>query len=104
VREASGDDRMRTWIYYRILEPRFDRLVSAMPNCDVSPAQAKRIATFLVGEPTPPPTLRKRVGRWLRIQWTGRGMLAAFTGGVLVGLGLFAVIGRARRRAVRHAA
>ena len=48
VASATGKEKVRLWLKYRIMEPRFDTTVSMMPNQDVSAAQADRLATHLV--------------------------------------------------------
>lgn len=48
VLDAEGIDKVRTWIKYRIQEPRFDRSSSAMPNLGIGPEEAEIIADFLV--------------------------------------------------------
>ena len=47
VLEATGDERVRLWIKYRILEPRFDRALSAMPNLGIPEPDAEYIASYL---------------------------------------------------------
>lgn len=44
----QGLEQVRTWIKYRIKEPRFDNANSVMPNLAVSPQEATLIASFLV--------------------------------------------------------
>lgn len=47
VLEVSGDERVRLWIKYRIMEPRFDRVASAMPNLQVPEHEAEVMAAHL---------------------------------------------------------
>jgi hypothetical protein len=48
VLAADGKERVRLWLKYRILEPRFDTSVSLMPNQGVSEVQAARLADYFV--------------------------------------------------------
>ena len=48
VLSFQGLEQVRTWIKYRIQEPRFDNANSVMPNLTVSPQEATLIASFLV--------------------------------------------------------
>ena len=79
VRRAQGDDLLRTWIYYRVLEPRFDRVLSAMPNCNVTPAEARLIADALIGKKPPPLSWSGRLARRLRSE-QGRSLLLGLLG------------------------
>lgn len=45
---AEGRERVRLWVKYQILEPRFDGPLSAMPNLGVSEAAADAISHLLV--------------------------------------------------------
>jgi mono/diheme cytochrome c family protein len=47
---AKGKQKVRTWLQYRIMEPRFDDPRAQMPNLDVSAAEARAIAAYLMGE------------------------------------------------------
>jgi hypothetical protein len=51
VMAATGADRVRAWIRYRLIEPRFDSPVSAMPRPDLTDAQARILADFLMQPP-----------------------------------------------------
>jgi glucose/arabinose dehydrogenase len=48
VMAASGMDQARLWIRFHVLEPKFDRISSAMPNLDLTDAEAEEIAEYLV--------------------------------------------------------
>jgi hypothetical protein len=48
VMAAEGKDKVRLWIKYRILEPRFDSTTSMMPTQGISEAEADRLATYFV--------------------------------------------------------
>ncbi len=53
VLSSQGKERMRTWVKYRIIEPRFDRVDSQMPTQGISEEDAEALADFLIGEPIP---------------------------------------------------
>ena len=48
VLEAQGDEKLRTWLQYRLLEPRFDNPSSQMPNLGLSEAEADNLTRFLL--------------------------------------------------------
>ena len=50
VRRATGDERVRLWLKYRIMEPRFDDSTAQMPNLGVLEAEARVISAYLMGE------------------------------------------------------
>lgn len=50
VRRVSGDQRVRTWLKYRIMEPRFDDPRAQMPNQGVLEAEARAISAHLLGD------------------------------------------------------
>ena len=43
-------DRVKLWVKYHILEPRFDNPYSIMPNMGLTEDEASAITNFLVGE------------------------------------------------------
>jgi glucose/arabinose dehydrogenase len=62
VLAAQGDERLRLWLTYRILEPRFDSPFSQMPNLGLSKREASTIADFLLNGEGP-----KNVPLWERL-------------------------------------
>ena len=46
---AQGMEKIRLWLYNRILEPKFDDPNAAMPRPGLSGPQAKAVADYLVG-------------------------------------------------------
>lgn len=50
VLETQGLDKVRTWIKYRIMEPRFDSPHARMPNMGISERDAGMIADYLLSE------------------------------------------------------
>ncbi|MGH7849901.1 MAG: PQQ-dependent sugar dehydrogenase [Thermodesulfobacteriota bacterium] len=50
VLETQGLDKVRTWITYRIMEPRFDTPHARMPNMGISERDARMIADYLLSD------------------------------------------------------
>ena len=50
VLEKEGMDRVKFWVKYHILEPRFDNPYSIMPNMGLTESEASAITDFLIGE------------------------------------------------------
>lgn len=48
VIELQGQERLRTWMIYHIMEPRFDNPNSLMPNTGLSRAEASLITDYLL--------------------------------------------------------
>jgi len=68
VMAADGSERVRAWLRYRLLEPRFDSRESAMPNPGLTHAQADALADYLMdAQPTAnarrPTASRSLIGR-----------------------------------------
>lgn len=67
VREAEGLDKVRRWIEYRILEPRFDHPEATMPKLPVTKPQARLIANYLINpDDVPQPGWIKRLENYYR--------------------------------------
>ena len=49
VLNAQGLEKVRLWLEYRILEPRFDAPDAQMPNLGITQEQARVISTYLAG-------------------------------------------------------
>lgn len=91
VAAAKGIDRVRTWLQYRIQEPKFDNLYSQMPNLEVSNQEAEIITDYLLQPASTGAsgwlnTLRNAFS-WPRLLIFGVGLVM---GGTLVGLALLA--------------
>jgi hypothetical protein len=50
VMELEGQQKIRTWMIYHIMEPRFDNPNSLMPNTGLSRAEAALITDYLLQE------------------------------------------------------
>jgi hypothetical protein len=66
VRTTTGRDKMRTWVKYHVMEPRFDRTDTAMPNLGLSEQEGEMIAAFLLGGGGSEPSWRETVVSKLR--------------------------------------
>lgn len=102
VLSQEGLDRIRTWIKYRIIEPRFDRIESQMPNLGVTEEEAETIRDFLIGSPEEPAeSFIRRVGSAV---FGTRRSLYSFGVGLALGAGV-AIAGAwflVRRRRTDH--
>ena len=106
VLAAEGDDRVRAWITYHVMEPRFDNPETLMPNLGLSRREAGVIADYLIEDPSFRETLRRlepgarvkavlaRIAPWFEY----RSLKLVGTGFVLGLLVSGAGLGIARRR------
>ena len=60
ILNSNGLVQVKTWLEYRIQEPRFDNTTAVMPNLDVSPEEAALVAEFLLT----PPESEGFIDRW----------------------------------------
>ncbi len=60
IRTATGVEKARLWIKYRVLEPKFDRTVVAMPNLGLTEQEAETVSNWLV-EPSTVDGLKLRL-------------------------------------------
>lgn len=102
VLQAEGQDRIRTWMIYHIMEPRFDNPNSPMPNLGLSRVEATAITDYLLQERTFLERTKDTVMPFLPPVLMPRHLLFAFAIGLIAGiLGyviLTVVIQRVRRR------
>jgi hypothetical protein len=109
VLRAAGQDRLRTWMIYRLLEPKFDDPDAQMPNMGLSKAEATLITDHLLHER---PVLERWKDRLLGLlpaslrpaQLMYRHLLLAFAIGLIIGVSLLALLPRAigRLRSGKH--
>ncbi|HKH82726.1 MAG TPA: PQQ-dependent sugar dehydrogenase, partial [Gemmatimonadales bacterium] len=52
VLKAVGNEKVQTWLKYRIVEPRFDDPRAQMPNLGITETEARAITTYLMREET----------------------------------------------------
>lgn len=83
VRAAGGEEKARLWIKYRVLEPKFDRTVVAMPNLGFTEDEAEAIANWLV-EPSVRERLKLHMSPFFGAE--AKKGVANFSAGWLVGL------------------
>jgi hypothetical protein len=51
---VEGTERVRQWIKYRLIDPKFDRKAAGMPAFNMSEADALTVASYLVKKPDEP--------------------------------------------------
>jgi hypothetical protein len=103
VLRASGRDKLRTWIIYRLMEPKFDDPDAQMPNMGLSKAEATLITDHLLHER---PVLERWKERLLGLlpaplrpaQLMYRHLLLAFVGGLILGASLLVFLPRLRKK------
>lgn len=99
IRTATGLEKARLWIKYRLLEPKFDRTVVAMPNLGLTEDEAETIASWMI-EPSTGERLQLHVRPLLGVE-AKRSMMMFGTGalaGSLVAAGLAYLLLRRRLR------
>ena len=98
VAAADGLERVKTWVTYRIQEPRFDNQYSTMPSLDVSEREAAILADFLLAEEKQRASgLRSLLPRTIRTRHLAIFFAAGFVAACglwVVGLGGKALLGR----------
>jgi hypothetical protein len=100
VAAAQGIERVRTWMTYHIMEPRFDYPDSGMPNLGLSKTEARSITDYLLKEESPTARGRAALLALVPRPLLPRHLLFAFAGGLaaaLVGFALLATAQRLRR-------
>ena len=100
VLRAAGRDKLRTWIVYRLMEPKFDNPDAQMPNTGLSKAEATLITDHLLHERPWLERWRDRVLGLLpaplrpaQLMYTH--LLLTFAIGLIIGAALFALLPRA---------
>ena len=88
VLAVTGEDRVRTWVKYRLMEPRFDNVYSQMPNLGLSEDEAETITNFLLEPKSNDPASRvtRLIERYVSLE-----LLPMILGAFLVGV-LFVVV------------
>ena len=106
VRQVSGRKRLRIWMIYHIVEPRFDNPNSQMPNLGLSEEQATAITDYLLQERGLVQRLQDAILQYLPAVPRPRDLFFSFGLGVVAGAIGLGLIGSAawlvvRRRAKR---
>ncbi|CAN5154332.1 PQQ-dependent sugar dehydrogenase [soil metagenome] len=104
VLRLRGEERVATWIRYRLLEPRFDDPHAQMPNVGLTDAEARLITQHLVQRPGRLQRLKAAVKSRLPAKPRPRHLVAFGAAGVFLGasaslLGWFVFV-RLRERAM----
>jgi hypothetical protein len=92
VAAAEGLDRVRVWLKYRIMEPRFDNLYSQMPNLGLSEQEAGLIADYLLAGKEKKSRLERVLGRVLPEELNYNHILYFALGGFVLGGVTLAVV------------
>lgn len=85
VMELEGQQKIRTWMIYHIMEPRFDNPNSLMPNTGLSRAEAALITDYLLQERPFLERTKDRVIRFLPAVILPRHLLFALGIGLVLG-------------------
>lgn len=94
VLNADGRERIRTWIKYRLLEPRFDNQYSQMPNLGLTEAEATIITEYLLaGDEVEDAGVVERIASLLPSRYGRKHMLAILAGGIAFGAASTTVLG-----------
>jgi hypothetical protein len=96
VLAANGDERLRRWIKFKLLEPKFDDPQAQMPQLHLTETEAETIRDYLLSFQRPRRTLVDRVRDNLEPIAAGFGAGVAVAAGVAV---VVVVVLRWRRRA-----
>jgi hypothetical protein len=81
VRESQGAERIRTWVQYRLQEPRFDNPDAQMPNPGLTAEEAAEIADLLLAQPGGWERAKETLRDFLPSLLNWRHLLYAFLGG-----------------------
>jgi len=85
--EADGVQRVRTWIKYHLMEPRFDNSNSQMPNFGFSEKEALKITNFLIRKSGRIESLKIRIAKFLpSLPLQYRDLILFFVLGFFLGL------------------
>ena len=86
VAQAEGQERLRAWMIYHIMEPKFDNPSSQMPNLGVTEAEATIITDFLLEERTPLQQVQDFILKFLPTVPRPRDIFFAFALGLMAGM------------------
>jgi glucose/arabinose dehydrogenase len=102
VLNESGMDQVRIWLKYHLLEPKFDRINSAMPNLGLTNHEAEEIADYLVrrniGSTGVPGFFKRMTNPYIYGPVSRRHLPAVFLGGFVSGLGMLGLGRLVRKR------
>jgi hypothetical protein len=98
VAEAEGMDQVRIWLTYHIMEPRFDKPNSGMPNLGLSKTESRSIADYLLREESPVERVRSALLALVPRPLLPRHLLLAFVGGLAAGMVAVTLLAAGRGR------
>jgi hypothetical protein len=103
VLAASGSDQVRTWVIYRLLEPRFDDPSAQMPDLGLSKSEATALADHLLLVDREAVSWSEAIVRRMPAALKPyplmyRHLLLAFVGGLMLGAALVAALRLVRRK------
>jgi hypothetical protein len=94
VLQAEGEEKLRLWVMYHIMEPKFDNPYSQMPNLGLTEAEAGLITDFLLREQGWLERGREAILAVLPVAPLPRHLLMAFAFGLAAGGSLGIVLPR----------
>src|SRR5689334_13483112 len=86
VLQPEGQERIRTWMIYHIMEPRFDNPNSLMPSLGLSRTEATAITDYLLQEKSFMGRVKDIVLPYLPAVILPRHLLFAFAIGLVAGI------------------
>jgi glucose/arabinose dehydrogenase len=101
---AKGRERVRTWIKYRLMEPRFDTPSAQMPNLGLSEHEALVITDYLLGQKKKTGASSAKRASFLPRSLESGQLFIAFLGGLVFGGGLLTACRSLLRRWTRKTA
>jgi hypothetical protein len=102
VLEAQGQERVRTWMIYHILEPRFDNPNSLMPNLGLSRTEATAITDYLLQERSFMERAKDVLLPYLPAVILPRHLLFAFAIGLVAGMIGYVILVAILKRVLRR--
>ncbi|MCB1122860.1 MAG: PQQ-dependent sugar dehydrogenase [Verrucomicrobiae bacterium] len=88
VRDLDGMEKIRTWLTYRLLEPRFDQQIIAMPTLGLQREEAEALADWIL-EPTSTSVALNEINIFIeKVMYRSKKtlILVFFTGGFFGGM------------------
>jgi glucose/arabinose dehydrogenase len=102
VLQAQGQERIRTWMIYHIMEPRFDNPNSLMPNLGLSRTEATAITDYLLQPKSFMGRVKDLVLPYLPVVILPRHLLFAFAIGLVAGIVGYVILVAILKRVLRR--
>jgi hypothetical protein len=99
VRKSQGKERVRNWLINRLLEPRFDRKVTQMPNVGMNEEEAKVIADWFMDFPTENPTFLQKLATRILPTPSYKSLMLMFILGGLASVIATVILAKLKQRA-----